>query len=288
MQTILAAGAFGDGATTVSVLPAREGAGGPACPRIVLLHGVHGCASPEPENKYGYLARLCTERGSDACIVETSRARRDRNTFIREDGGDDRVAWAIAAFSGKTFAMELSDVCAALERIEADLPPRPTVLWGFSLGGIIAVLIAGGAHERLLNEAGLRAARERRVSRGGDVGLGGPDPARGGRASRAPDSRQRSPSRDAAPGRGEHANGVLSVVLWRPGHVLRRGVGATDLRSGGGSGRAEGLFGAGRFRPRVPDGQRGAFVPSPDRDGRQRRFVQRQGHPGTKPISESS
>ena len=159
MQTILAAGAFGDGATTVSVLQAPGGAGGPVCPRIVLLHGVHGCASPEPENKYGYLARLCTERGSDACIVETSRARRDRNTFIREDGGDDRVAWAIAAFSGKTFAMELSDVCAALERIEADLPPRPTVLWGFSLGGIIAVLIAGGAHERLLNEAGLRAPR---------------------------------------------------------------------------------------------------------------------------------
>ncbi len=157
MQTILAAGAFGDGATIVSVLPAP--ASGPTCPRIVLLHGVHGCASPDPENKYGYLARLCNERGSDACIVETSRARRDRNTFVREDGGDDRVAWAIAAFSGKTFAMELFDVCAALERIEADLPPRPTVLWGFSLGGIISVLIAGGGDEPLLSDAGLRAPR---------------------------------------------------------------------------------------------------------------------------------
>lgn len=153
----MAAGAFGDGATIVSDLPAP--ASGKICPRIVLLHGVHGCASPEPENKYGYLARLCNERNADSCIVETSRMRRDRSAFMPEDGGDDRVAWALAAFSGKTFAMELFDVCAALERIESDLSPRPTVLWGFSLGGIIAVLIAGGGHERLLKDAGLRAPR---------------------------------------------------------------------------------------------------------------------------------
>jgi hypothetical protein len=57
--------------------------------------------------------------------------RATRPEHVHPEDGDDRVAWAIAAFSGKTFAMELFDVCAALERIEADLPPRPTVLWGF-------------------------------------------------------------------------------------------------------------------------------------------------------------
>ncbi len=148
-----AMGVFGDGRVPVGYLPApsRE-----AVFRTVLFHGVHGCASPEPDNKYGHLARLCNERDMDVCIVETSRSRRDRDAFVREDTGDDRVGWALAAFAGKTFAMELADICSALERIDAELPPKPTVLWGFSLGGIISVLVAGAEHGTILREAGLR------------------------------------------------------------------------------------------------------------------------------------
>ncbi len=107
-------------------------------PLVVLLHGVHGCASPDPDNKYGDLTRMIVGAGAKAAIIETSRSRRDREAF-----GDDREAWARAAFEGKTFAMDHSDVLSGLELVSNHEKGGPLWLWGFSLGGLHAVMAAG-------------------------------------------------------------------------------------------------------------------------------------------------
>jgi hypothetical protein len=107
-------------------------------PLTVLLHGVHGCASPARGNKYGDLARLLAERGFEAAIVESSRSRRDRETF-----GEDRASWARAAFPGKSFGDETADAISALVALRERFPGRPLAPLGFSLGGLIAILVAG-------------------------------------------------------------------------------------------------------------------------------------------------
>lgn len=107
-------------------------------PLYVLYHGVHGCAQPIESNKYGSLASGLVRKGAVVCITENSRLRRDRETF-----GLDRRAWAHAAFSGKTFAMEIYDACSALAEAKKMYPERKTILWGFSLGGLIALLMTG-------------------------------------------------------------------------------------------------------------------------------------------------
>lgn len=130
-----APGSFGDREVHLHFL--REKAEGQK-PLYVLYHGVHGCARPEESNKYGYLASYLARKGRVVCIAENSRLRRDRETF-----GLDRRGWAHAAFTGKTFSMEVFDACSALAEAQKMYPDRKTVLWGFSLGGLIALLMAG-------------------------------------------------------------------------------------------------------------------------------------------------
>ena len=119
-------------------------------PLFLLLHGVHGCASSVEGNKYGYLARLIAQKRFPVCAAESSRLRRDRETF-----GDDRPAWAVASFQGKTFAMEVFDASSALAAAAAEYPGRKIVLWGFSLGGLLSVLLAGGESGRFIRQTGL-------------------------------------------------------------------------------------------------------------------------------------
>ncbi len=103
-----------------------------------MLHGVHGYASLETGNKYGDLARMLSHEGAWSALVETSRSRRDRETF-----GTDRDAWAHAAFSGKTFAQEYEDAIAGTEAAFGELGLKNVWIFGFSLGGINATLAAG-------------------------------------------------------------------------------------------------------------------------------------------------
>ena len=120
-------------------------------PFVVLLHGVHGCASPAEGNKYGYLCRILAMHGFPACICESSRKNRNRDPF-----GEDSSAWARHAFQGKTFPMEVFDACVSLAAARQKYPGRRVVLWGFSLGGLIAVLLAGRETERFTLSAGFR------------------------------------------------------------------------------------------------------------------------------------
>jgi len=139
-----AKGSYGDETVPVSFIEkpgSRE-----AEPLLVLLHGVHGCASADHGNKYGDLAHMIVTAGARAAIIETSRSRRDRETF-----GDDREAWAWAAFDGKTFDMDHSDVLSGLKMVRAHAKGSPLWLWGFSLGGLHAVM-AGGADTPVIPE----------------------------------------------------------------------------------------------------------------------------------------
>ena len=129
-----APGSFGDKEVLLHFFTPEKAGGAPA---VLLLHGVHGWAAPQEGNKYGFLARELSAAGYGVCIAESSRLRRDREAF--DDSGD----WAKAAFRGKTFAMEMDDARSALEGFRKEFPGSPPVLWGFSLGGLISVLIAG-------------------------------------------------------------------------------------------------------------------------------------------------
>ncbi len=141
-----APGSFGDKEV---LLHFYTSPGGENRPAVLLLHGVHGWAGPQEGNKYGFLAGELAAAGYCACIAESSRLRRDREAF------DDRTDWARAAFSGKTFAMEIFDACSAMVSFRKKFPGSPAVLWGFSLGGLISVLIAGGKGTELVARAGL-------------------------------------------------------------------------------------------------------------------------------------
>ncbi len=146
IRYVTAPGCFGDNEVLLHIftgIPEEKE------PVFLLFHGVHGCASPAEGNKYGYLGRSLAEKGVTACIAESSRIRRDRETF-----GEDRAGWALAAFRGKTFPMEVYDACSALAAVGREFPGRPVILWGFSLGGILSVLLAGKETESFLKPAG--------------------------------------------------------------------------------------------------------------------------------------
>ena len=130
-------------------------------PLYVLYHGVHGWAQPDESNKYGYLASGLARKGAVVCIAENSRLRRDRDSF-----GLDRTAWAHAAFAGKTFSMEIFDACSALAEAQKMYPERKTVLWGFSLGGLIALLMAGGETGKFTKTLGALPALASKGPRG--------------------------------------------------------------------------------------------------------------------------
>lgn len=106
---------------------------------LVLFHGVHSCASAEAGNKYAYLGSLAAQFGVLPVLVETSRRIRDRRPYA-----GDLPQWIYRAFGGKTFEQELSDAAGALQAVGDLYKGLALSLWGFSLGGLIALLLAGG------------------------------------------------------------------------------------------------------------------------------------------------
>ncbi len=146
LRTETACGSFGDRRVNLYYF---SGSAVTQSPVILLFHGVHGWAAPVEGNKYGYIARELAGKGIETCIAESSRLRRDRETF-----GDDRAAWAKEAFRGKTFAMEVYDACSAFAAVQSKYPGRPVVPGGFSLGGLTAGLLAGGETDHLVDAAG--------------------------------------------------------------------------------------------------------------------------------------
>jgi len=104
---------------------------------IVVLHGVHSSANLTPRNKFRFLAELLTEKGFMVWLVETSRGTREHLE------GESVENWAVRAFNGKTFAQEQEDALRALKEILRRNGGKAIWLWGFSLGGIIAVSAAG-------------------------------------------------------------------------------------------------------------------------------------------------
>ncbi|MDD2206585.1 MAG: alpha/beta hydrolase [Aminobacterium sp.] len=147
-ETFTIPGIFGDRHVIINRLSQNED----TKKIIVLFHGVHGCASLEEGNKYAVLAEMLLPLGFTVYLTETSRIRRDRSFF-----GDDRECWARTAFKGKTYAMDLFDVSAALEEIEKRHMNDEIYLWGFSLGGIHSILMAGGSYREKLVNGGLCA-----------------------------------------------------------------------------------------------------------------------------------
>ncbi len=109
---------------------------------VLLLHGVHSSANLSPHNKFRHLACILAERGFTPWLCETS-----RRAVNREDYNDDVFGWIMEAFGGKSFRNELDDCAAALRHVESQ-SPRDIWIWGFSLGGIIALALAcGGGNE---------------------------------------------------------------------------------------------------------------------------------------------
>lgn len=150
-----APGSFGDREVFLYYFTSQKDANVPA---VLLLHGVHGRATPQETNKYGYLARVLSSSGYNVCLAETSRKRRDRENF------EDREEWAAAAFLGKTFAVEVFDVCSALGCFAKKFPQTPGVLWGFSLGGLISVLIAGKKGAEIAGLSGMETPPDHSIS----------------------------------------------------------------------------------------------------------------------------
>ena len=115
----------------------------PATPngiQVVLLHGVHSSANMGLHNKFRYLAELLSGRNFTPWLVETSRKIRNRHDFA-----DNVHGWIKNAFEGKTFAQEQEDVFIAIRNVLSFSEGKPIWVWGFSLGGIIAVSAAAGA-----------------------------------------------------------------------------------------------------------------------------------------------
>ncbi len=124
--------AFGDTGVRVSRLFPEK----PDGTHALLLHGVHSSANLGHRNKFRHLAEILAARGIMPWLCETSRV------FVsREECGDEPLAWIEAAFGGKTFADEYDDCLAALRLLLKERPARLWV-WGFSLGGIIALLLS--------------------------------------------------------------------------------------------------------------------------------------------------
>ncbi|MDO5116340.1 MAG: alpha/beta fold hydrolase [Synergistaceae bacterium] len=133
-EVITLPGSFGSRQVKLSRLfPEREDG-----THVLLLHGVHSSANLSPRNKFRHLACILAERGYVPWLCETSRRQANR-----EDYSDDLAGWIMAAFNGKSFRNELDDCAAALRHVAAQIPGR-LWLWGFSLGGIIALALACG------------------------------------------------------------------------------------------------------------------------------------------------
>lgn len=133
IQEYVTSGTFGDKEVRVaSCLPKI-----PNGIQVVLLHGVHSSANMGEHNKFRFLSELLSEKGYTPWLVETSRKIRNRQDF-----SNDISQWIKKAFTGKTFAQEQQDVFNAICDIRTATPGKPLWLWGFSLGGIIALSAA--------------------------------------------------------------------------------------------------------------------------------------------------
>ncbi len=106
---------------------------------VILLHGVHSSANLSYHNKFRHLAEILAENGLTPWLVETSRKIRDRQEFK-----DNITAWIKGSFRGKTFTQEQEDVFVALRKVIEEAKDKSLWLWGFSLGGIIALSAAAG------------------------------------------------------------------------------------------------------------------------------------------------
>lgn len=104
---------------------------------VVLLHGVHSSANLGQHNKFRSLAKHLLSLGYTAWLVETSRHVRNRQQF-----GDNVAEWVNTAFSGKTFPQEQQDVFIAIKDVLRRISGALLWVWGFSLGGIIALSAA--------------------------------------------------------------------------------------------------------------------------------------------------
>lgn len=151
-------GTFGDG----KVIVRRCDPHSPNGVHVVLLHGLYSSANMAPKNKFRLAAQLLTERGFTAWQVETSRKRRSRRGL-----GEDPEEWVRLAFAGKTFAQERDDFFSAIDGISELTAGEPLWLWGFSLGGIIALLAAArpdkGADAVILSGTGFADLEESRA-----------------------------------------------------------------------------------------------------------------------------
>lgn len=126
-------GTFGDMEVRVSSFSPKS----PIGVNMVLLHGVHSNANMGQHNKFRFLAEILSGRGFTPWLVETSRKVRNR-----QDYSNDVSLWIRKAFSGKTFAQEREDVFNAICQIRSKAEICPIWIWGFSLGGIIALSAA--------------------------------------------------------------------------------------------------------------------------------------------------
>jgi len=126
-------GTFGDMEVKISSSSPKS----PIGVNVVLLHGVHSSANMGQHNKFRYLAEILAGRGFKPWLVETSRKIRNRQDFP-----NDVSRWIRKAFSGKTFAQEQKDVFNAICGIRLEETGCPIWIWGFSLGGIIALSAA--------------------------------------------------------------------------------------------------------------------------------------------------
>jgi len=135
-QDIVLRGTYGDmEIRVVKCIPES-----PVGVHIVLLHGVHSSANMGFRNKFRRLAETLASRGFTPWLVETSRKARNRADFA-----DDLGAWIQSAFDGKTFAQEQEDFFIAIDEIARRALSDRVWLWGFSLGGMIALSAAARA-----------------------------------------------------------------------------------------------------------------------------------------------
>ncbi|MDO4988529.1 MAG: hypothetical protein Q4E17_05880 [Synergistes sp.] len=131
-EIITLPGSFGKHEVKLSHLVPRDDCGIAA----LLFHGVHSSANLSVHSKYSYLANLLAARGITPWLCETS-----RRTTVKDKDSLSPIEWVMEIFGGKTFKDELAD-CETALRYVAEHTQKRLWLWGFSLGGIIAALLA--------------------------------------------------------------------------------------------------------------------------------------------------
>lgn len=145
--------AFGDTGVRVSRLFPDS----PDGTHALLLHGVHSSANLGHRNKFRHLAEILAARGVTPWLCETGRV------SVSREECDEPLAWIEESFGGKTFGEEHDDCLAALNLVLAQKPAKLWI-WGFSLGGIIALLLAClpdvHADRLILSGTGLTATPE--------------------------------------------------------------------------------------------------------------------------------